>query len=265
MSFDAVEKSVFGGNPVECYRFTMGATEWRFTSADVEITLPTGVYTMESIEREELDFSQEETAANLTVRVPRTNAVAQLFVAYTPVAPVTLVVYRKHRSDAEIITSFPFTVISASFEGPWAVFTCAPFSQTLRARCPSVLHGSRCVWGLYREGCGVNKAAFKDSGVVLTVVADVVTATIFGTRVNGWYKNGWAQNAAGERRFIVEHVGTAITLESAFQNLIIGAAIDAYAGCDRTEATCTSKFANLVNFLGFPRVPQRNPYTQAIV
>ena len=35
----------------------------------------------------------------------------------------------------------------------------------------------------------------------------------------------------------------------------VGDSFTAYAGCDKTQATCTSKFSNAANFKGFPFVP----------
>jgi hypothetical protein len=35
-----------------------------------------------------------------------------------------------------------------------------------------------------------------------------------------------------------------------------GDTLNAIAGCDKLQATCTSKFSNLVNFAGFPFVPK---------
>jgi hypothetical protein len=32
------------------------------------------------------------------------------------------------------------------------------------------------------------------------------------------------------------------------------------AGCDRTFATCQSKFGNSLNFGGFPWIPVKNPF-----
>jgi uncharacterized phage protein (TIGR02218 family) len=36
---------------------------------------------------------------------------------------------------------------------------------------------------------------------------------------------------------------------------LAGDTFTVYPGCDKTQATCTSKFSNLINFGGFPYVP----------
>ena len=46
------------------------------------------------------------------------------------------------------------------------------------------------------------------------------------------------------------------TLISPFPNVpTIGDSFTIYAGCDKSMATCTARFSNLVNFRGTPFVP----------
>jgi uncharacterized phage protein (TIGR02218 family) len=250
--------------PVECYKFTHGATVFRYTSADRSITLAqldSGTYTPTVLDRDAIDTTQA-----IGVRMPAANAVAQLFALYNPISPVALTIYRKHRLDPEEIIIFVGQVVTASFDGPQATLTCAPISDAFRRLTPSIVYQSQCNWNLYGTGCGLNKNNFKDSGAVLAVSGAIVRATVFGTRPAGWYNNGWAELANGDRRFIIDHIGDAITLQSPFPStLTVGAAIDAYAGCDRSEAACMSKFDNLLHHLGFPRIPSRNPYEGSIV
>jgi hypothetical protein len=44
------------------------------------------------------------------------------------------------------------------------------------------------------------------------------------------------------------------------QGLAVGAAVDMYAGCDRTLNTWHNRFSNAANFGGFPWIPQKNPF-----
>jgi uncharacterized phage protein (TIGR02218 family) len=265
--YAAYEQGAVLAEPVECYKFTAGGTVYRYTSADRSVVLAmvdSGTYAPAVVSHDEQVYSQEDASENITVKVPRTNPIAQLFIAYNPPGFVVLSIYRKHRADPEEITIFVGRVLSCNFEGPEAALVCAPISQAFRRRIPSLVVQPQCNWNLYGSGCGVNKLSFKDSGTVIATSGVVVQAAVFGTRPAGWYNNGWLELASAERRYIVSHVGDTVTLQTPFAALAAGTAIDAYAGCDRTEATCASKFANLVNHLGFPRVPTRNPYSGSI-
>lgn len=256
---------VVTGIPIECYKFVQGATTWRFTSSDRNQTLTDGTFTPEPITRDAQDFSQEDTAQNVAVKVRRDNAVAQLFRSFNPPTPVTLTIYRKHRSATEETVWFVGKVMSCSFVGPEATLACAPISQAFVRRVPSVVFQSQCNWSLYSTPCGVSKASFKTTGTALSVSGAMVRATAFGAKPDGWFNNGWAELPNGERRFIVAHIGDAITLQTSIPSLVVGGTVDAYAGCDRSETTCAAKFSNLANHMGFPRVPTRNPYDGSII
>lgn len=254
--------------PVECYKFVHGATTYRYTSADRSVTLAqldSGTYSPVALDRDAIDFSEEDVGQTLAVRLPASNAVAQLFATYNPISPVALTVYRKHRTDPEEIIIFVGKVVNAGFDGPQVTLTCAPVSDSFRRVTPSIVYQSQCNWNLYGTGCGVNKNSFKDSGIVAAVAGATVQAAVLGTRPAGWYNNGWLELASGDRRFVIDHSGSTVTLQSPFPGLAVGTAFDAYAGCDRSETTCTGKFNNLVNHLGFPRIPTRNPYEGSIV
>jgi len=98
--------------------------------------------------------------------------------------------------------------------------------------------------------------------VVVTSIdgADLVSND-FDAFADGWFNGGWVERANGDRRFVVSHVGDRVTLMSPFlSDLAVLDTVDAYPGCQGTEAVCTSKFNNLPNHLGFARVPGRNPH-----
>jgi len=59
---------------------------------------------------------------------------------------------------------------------------------------------------------------------------------------------------------ITGHNSDVITLSAVPPGLAVGNAITLYSGCDRTLATCHSKFGNSENFGGFPLIPTKNPF-----
>jgi uncharacterized phage protein (TIGR02218 family) len=260
MSYDSLEKSVYSGAPVELYRFTQGPKSWRYTSADSEQTYQGYAYRPEAISRGELDQSQEEQAGSLEVTLPRDNEVASLFIPYLPVEPIGVTLFRFHRGDSEVVTIFVGKVASVAFIGSEARLVCQPVSEVLRRQIPSYMYQYQCNHALYSTACGINKASYKVQAIVSAVSGDTVTATAFGTKSSGWFNNGWLQRSNGEVRFVIGHSGNTVTLMNPFSGLKAGESVDAYAGCDRTESVCASKFGNLVNHAGFSRIPTKNPF-----
>lgn len=264
MTYDAQEKSQWAGQPVECFKFTLGGTAYLYTSADIPITIGADTYQPEAIARSQEDHDQEDRSSSIKVALPRLNPISILFMPYTSVEPMSLVVTRMHYGDPETVVAFTGTVASAEFDGSICMLTCTRLSELIGRRIPAFYYQEQCNWALYSSRCGVNAASRKDSAVLSAVSGETIQSSTFAARADDWYENGWVQLATGEKRFIVKHVGNTLTLMSPFFGLVAGATVDAYAGCDRTEATCSSKFNNLVNHFGFKRVPQRNPHTSGI-
>lgn len=264
MSYDSQEKSVYGGAPVELFFFTQGGTVWRYTSADSTQTYNGATYAPEVISRGQIDQSQEEHAGSMEVILPRDHDIAGLFISYLPVEPVSITIYRFHRGDAGVVTIFTGKVASIAFQGSEARLLCQPVSEAFRRRIPWQVYQSQCNLALFSTTCGVDKTVYRVRAAIMAVGTDTLTSSDFGTKTDGWFNNGYVQRDNGEVRWIIDHEGNVITLMNPFADLAAGESVYAYAGCDRTESICSSKFNNLVNHLGFARIPTTNPYESGI-
>lgn len=133
-----------------------------------------------------------------------------------------------------------------------------PRGRVYQFGCDAVLGDTRC-------SVDLEVPSFK----VTAVVADVednrrMTVNGVGAYADGWFANGTAEftggNNAGRRGQIKFHRVAAglVTVElwnaMAF-DIAAGDAIVLRAGCDKQFATCKAKFANAVNFRGFPHIP----------
>jgi uncharacterized phage protein (TIGR02218 family) len=115
--------------------------------------------------------------------------------------------------------------------------------------------------------CGVNLDDPLLRGfATVTAIADdhrVVVAGLGGFE-EGWFGFGTAQwtdgRRSGLRDGVVTHQRTAGGDMLAFGVnigawVVVGDTLEVTAGCDRRFATCRGKFANAVNFRGFPHIP----------
>lgn len=267
MTYFDDETSIFEGQPIECFKFSitspLATTIWRLTSADIAITLPDGVFTPEPVSRSRMTFKHEDHSGSVDVYLPLSHAIVALFSTIQPQWPLSVTIFRAHRgAESEFVTIFVGHVGTVMFGNEQATISCIPLSARLTMAIPTLSVQSQCVWNLYGVGCLVPRANFEVPATVASVSGVSVTAPAFATKPNGWFNNGYiSEDATGVRRFIVNHVGDTVTLAIPFlPQLLIGAAIKGYAGCDRSEAVCEAKFNNLVNHLGFPRIPARNPH-----
>ena len=111
----------------------------------------------------------------------------------------------------------------------------------------------------------LNDPAHKGSGSVVTVSgARAFTASGLAGFADGWFALGtltWTSGAnAGRKAEIMTHALTSSTvtitlMEIPVRPLGTGDAFDIFAGCDKALETCKTKFANAVNFRGFPHIP----------
>jgi len=261
MTYDAREKSRYGGQPIEGFKFVQGNNSWFYTSADREIVLPAGSFSPTVISRTELDFSQEDTGESVDVSLPRDNPVVELFIGDLPSTPVWITIYRAHRNDESLaVTIFAGRVIRAHFEESQATLRCASLLTILNRSLPILTIQTHCNHVLFSVGCGVNPTVSRDSITIATVTGATIVSADFALRADQWFRSGRLENPQGETRFIVDHVGDTIELFSAMPGLGPGNVVWAYWGCDHLEATCANKFSNLDNHLGWSRLPGRNPF-----
>ena len=130
--------------------------------------------------------------------------------------------------------------------------------RTFQAICDAALGDARC-------GVNLNDPAYKGSGTVVTVMGDrSFTVSGLSAFADGWFALGtfsWTGGAnAGRKAEVLTHeVGatdvTVTLLEAPVLAIAAGDTFDITAGCDKRFETCRDKFANAVNFRGFPHIP----------
>lgn len=137
--------------------------------------------------------------------------------------------------------------------------TISSMMELLNIPMPRNVYSPGCIHNLYDAGCGAIKASYGAS----TTAASGSTTTVLNcalTQATGYFDMGTitftsGQNAGTSRTVKNYTVGVFNLIEPLPHTPAISDAFTAYAGCDKTSATCTAKFANVVNFRGFPYIP----------
>jgi uncharacterized phage protein (TIGR02218 family) len=130
--------------------------------------------------------------------------------------------------------------------------------RTFQASCDAALGDTRC-------GINLSEPAYKGSGTVVALSGDRgFTASGLSGLADGWFALGtlqWLTGANNGRSAEVlshEIIGfdvRATLLEAPVRPIAIGDTFDIFAGCDKRFETCQTKFANTLNFRGFPHIP----------
>jgi uncharacterized phage protein (TIGR02218 family) len=144
------------------------------------------------------------------------------------------------------------SAFEAELRGLQAAFN-VPVGRVFSRFCDANLGDARC-------GKDIDDPAFRGEGVVSEIIsAAAFHADSLEAYAEGWFTRGrlvWSDGGESEVAAHRLNGGDAvIELLDAPGALAIGAAFIVYAGCDKRFETCRAKFANTINFRGFPHMP----------
>ena len=156
-------------------------------------------------------------------------------------------VFEGRLADAEILSNAARYTVKSPVE-----LLDAPF--------PPYVYQPGCVWSLYGAGCGVSKAAH---ALAVTVQGGSTRSVIVcGVTGSATYDLGEIDGVtgvnAGVRRTVKQHTAGQLVLSFPLPDApAVGDTFTVYKGCDRTQATCSSRFPGQGRFKGFPLVPRQ--------
>lgn len=264
MTYSGSESSAHGGKPTELYRFTRGSRTWLYTTADIPITYLGDTYSPQVMRRGELPQNEERDNATLDIFLDlRLDIVAEFISGGTP-RPTDVTVLRRHRDEVvagQHAVIFVGSIGVVTFSEDECKVTCVPVQKAMSRKVPRWLYQPMCNHMLYDQFCTVDPAAYTIPGHITAIVNRTITVPEATAHVDGYYNGGYITD--GEAfAFIQTHVGDQLTLlgPPGQSGILVGDSISVTAGCDRSAGTCAGKFANLPNFMGFPMMPETNPY-----
>ena len=130
--------------------------------------------------------------------------------------------------------------------------------RTYQANCDAALGDSRCT-------VDIDSVVNRATGAIASVRdSRSFFASGLGSFATGWFSSGfveWTSGAnTGRKTEISVHSNDAggvlvILLDLPIRPIVPGDAFLIRAGCDKTIGTCAAKFANVLNFRGFPTIP----------
>jgi len=273
-SFDVLESSVQDSRPIEVYTFGLGTTSFTYTSAEDPITLGTTVHEPIAIARSGVSQGAGDNVNTLTVTVPADNPFASKYVDLVPGQRATLTIVRLQRNESPTFNTqvviYKGSVLSVRFpnDGEVAEVAVRSLENAGNRRIPRYTFMAQCNHLLYGPGCDVSTVAFNDVGTVTAVSGSVITVSGgVGSRPANFFRGGFVKpSAESDFRLIVAHSGANLTLLLPFATSILGASVQAFAGCDhRFRGDCATKFDNIHSYGGFPYVPRKNPFVSGLV
>jgi uncharacterized phage protein (TIGR02218 family) len=266
MTFDAQETSRESGSVLELYEFVLGLDTFRFTPFQRDVTWSGLNYTATTISRSKTGASIEDVAGQVTITTTIDNPVAAKFIPNVPGSVGSVRILRAHINDPaeETVLSFEGFIANVTLDGELeAKILCNPNTKIFDRAAPRFTYMGLCNHILYDARCKVDISLFDFTGLVSAVVGNDITVNGASGLGAGFFVGGFARFPAGsteDARMILAQSGDTMTLLLPFAETILGSDIDLFAGCDHSLAICESKFANVINYGGFPFVPRKNPF-----
>jgi uncharacterized phage protein (TIGR02218 family) len=269
MTYTAYETSVSDGQPVELYEFLNGATYYRYTSADGDVTYGGNTYTAVPIARGAVEATSETARLALEITCARTVGVLDLFALMPPAEIVAVTLRRLHAGDGEAITLWMGRILNVTLNNESAGIHCESVYTSLKRVGLRRLYQKGCPHVVYGAGCALDRNTFKAVKTVSSVAGTVITLGSMGAFADGYFAGGYLEweSVTGyfERRAIRSQVGAVVTLSFPLPGLAASASVNLYPGCDHTLVTCNTKFSNRLNYGGMPYFPSKNPFDGTII
>ncbi len=163
-----------------------------------------------------------------------------------------------------VITMLKGRVADATFGRSKAEIEVNSWTELLSNQMPRTYYQSACNNTLGDARCGIDRALYSEAGALLMVDSAAVLMTTLPAPQN-WFAYGYLTMTSGvcanESRPIIFNSGPiAGGNQLALQVPLtvppsVGDTFIAYPGCDKTVATCRSKFDNIGRYTGYPFIP----------
>jgi uncharacterized phage protein (TIGR02218 family) len=264
-----------GGAPIDLYEFVRRSTPtisgvevvnyWRYSSADRDITFDGNVYTGLALSNDGLSQSGEPINDQVSITMPASAAVPQMFTAGPPSDPIQLFIRRTHYGETDAFITWVGNIISVSRASEeTTTIICAAVSSTLAVGGLRLRYSKTCPHALYDRDCTINPLDFNVAGLVLGASDALVHVAEFATKPDGWGSGGYVEwvtdDGSAERRSIIAHTGEYVRIIGSAFGVTPGTVMWMFAGCDLTPDTCNNKFSNLANYGGHPYLALTSPF-----
>lgn len=266
MTYDARERSIQDGQPVEIYTFELPGETFRLTSHDQDVVFDGNTYTAATISRGNVSLGVLGKARELVITIARNHPLASALRGGGIPTAAIVTIRRFHVGDAESRRLWHGRIKGTTSEGE-SMQIAVPdrMDEIFNVSLPVVTAQRSCSHRLGDRGCtlDLHAAGFVISPTVASVSGTALVVSSMSGKPTGWASLGKVKRLAdGVERSILVQTGATLTLDEPFGVLLDGDALEVYAGCDLTlegANGCFAKFDNVVNFGGEPEMPIGNP------
>lgn len=245
---------------IELYEIALRTGTIYLAACDEDIEFNGHTYTAVPFERGEISKSIDQVTDQCTVSIGDVNddRLAYIMNGFDfrgCTALITRIAYPDSLESNQGFYVFYGYLDNPAYED--GVFSCTIKSYFPRIEAPCRTYQLSCNSAFGDKVCGMSK-----NRTVLTVTAMNANGvlTVNKSYATDYWKDGLA-SISGESRIVIASSGQTVRVNYGFmQNNVIGKSIILERGCDKTYATCNSRYNNLKRFSGFPAIPFESQY-----
>jgi hypothetical protein len=203
MTYATQEESIEDGQPFHLYRFTLGDTIWRYTTADQNQTIDGQEWRAVAIEDSGVSQTGEISADALSITASWTIGPAQVYMSTPPSEPIIVERLGMHEGIAVPVVNYVGEILQVNFPTPGQVVISAhTLSATMRRAGLRLGWQRTCPYALYDPTtCKVNPADF--SVVAKVEAVDGFQITLSNLQAGANYQGGyyeWEHPTRGTQR-----------------------------------------------------------------
>lgn len=286
MAFDVYEEG--DGSPVELITFQSGPV--LFKVSNTVFPYVAGASTFEPLAYTLSPFAQSKDSDdnNRTMRVPNNFGVVNLFTGVLTSNLIQVTIERVHIDDGAQQRQILWKgrIVAVNHVDGEVELLLQPNTSGKESTPPDTYSGQCNSFLFDSPGCNLARDDWRHVGVVSSILNGGINLTIGGLRTQAealdasqaavgspgglssaeldvYWQGGYIVTADGEVRDIVEgNVGTdpnVVRLVMPLRNLTVLDTVTVYAGCNLLRSTCHRKFDNVINFQGYPDIPEIDP------
>lgn len=268
--FDVIEKSRQRGKPEQSFIFRYGPSVHDYralttVTEDFSATLPVfgGVnFIATPISMSNIVDTGSRERSSVTVFLPDTDPLIDLFRDYPPSYVVGLTVFEHHAGDDEMRAVWSGRVLSYNSDDYEAELRCEPIQSSMQRPGLRRRWQRSCPHVLYSTACGATTPAV--SATVSLVEAGTLTFPSNWTADHASFNGGMVEwtlpDGRSERRTILESTSNGVVrLSGVAAGLSNGDAVSIFKGCNHLVTDCENVHNNILNYGGQPNIPVDNP------
>lgn len=279
-TFDSMVRSQTRNRPIILYTITTATDVFRHTTHGTDVTFGDDLYTALTVIHDDAQVANDGSGDELVVHLPISHPFVRRY-ASTGIPEETVRVVVRELQEAAGASALTWSGVAQSLtvSGHMAAIRVpSPLADSVRIQlpfvaaqrnCPHVLFDSQCTpnpGGDFPVGSGNSaggpvELTFTVPFLFITAIsADGVTVTLVGDTGSflgfpaGVFTFGKLRRNGRTHAIASQTAGGVFTVDPPLEDVSLGESVSIVAGCDKTVATCKTKFGNVINHGGAPQL-----------